>query len=152
MTQMNMDRPDAVKNAIKLLYCSMGISIIYIGVEQSVLPDDEPVLFGVLFASIYIMFFFIIYMIGKGRNWARLASLILFIVGTISHALLVEEYTIYLVELVLEYPFGVASFILLLNIVGYALHTVALVFLFQKPSSDWFRQMKEQRQAHKMSV
>jgi hypothetical protein len=63
---------------------------------------------------------FMIHMIGRGKNWARIPFLVLFIVGI---------------------PF----FIYWGSIPQIAVKGVALVFLFQKASSDWFKAMKSAR-------
>ena len=83
----------------------------------------------IAFFGLVIMWLFI-FMIGKGRNWARITFLVLFIVGTP------------LSVLPLMQSLGANPISGLLGIVQTIIQIVALVFLFQKPSSDWFREMK----------
>jgi membrane-bound ClpP family serine protease len=83
----------------------------------------------ITFFTLGILWLFI-YMIGRGRNWARIAFLVLFIIG------------IPLSVLPLLQSLSASPISGLLGIAQTAIQVVALVFLFQKPSSDWFRDMK----------
>jgi len=86
----------------------------------------------ITFFVLGIMWFFI-YMIGKGRNWARITFLVLFIIG-IPFAILP------LLQSLAANPISG-----LLGIGQTVIQVIALVFLFQKPSSAWFKEMKAQR-------
>ena len=147
---MNMDKPNSVNNAVKFLYCAMTMLIISSIVHELLVPSAEledlidVVLFFIIVSIMCIVLFYTIYMIGKGRNWARLTWLTLFIIMHILYVWLIEDYVMFLIEIVEEFPFWVGKFTLLLSIGVYMLFIVALVFLFQKPSSDWFRNKKEQ--------
>ena len=83
----------------------------------------------IAFFVLGIMWFFI-FMIGKGRNWARITFLVLFIIGTPFSVLP-------LMQSLAANPISG-----LLGIVQIIIQIVAIVFLFQKPSSDWFRGIK----------
>ncbi|MXW81585.1 MAG: hypothetical protein F4Z57_21880 [Gemmatimonadetes bacterium] len=83
----------------------------------------------IAFFVLGIMWFFIL-MIGKGRNWARITFLVLFIIGTPFSVLP-------LMQSLAANPISG-----LLGIVQIIIQIVAIVFLFQKPSSDWFREIK----------
>ena len=64
-------------------------------------------------------------MIGKGRNWARITYLVLFIIG---------------VPLIV---FAMLQPLLVILVIGQiVVQIIGLVFLFQKSSSDWFNLMK----------
>jgi len=71
-------------------------------------------------------------MIGKGRNWARTVYLIWFVISLPVFAVDISELAADSVK---------ASLGMLSTIISLA----ALVFLFQKASSDWFRVMKKNR-------
>ena len=86
----------------------------------------------ITFVVLAIMWFFI-YMIGKGRNWARITFLVLFIIG-IPFAIMP------LLQSLAANP--ISGF---LGLAQTVIQIVALVFLFQKASTDWFRQMKANR-------
>jgi FtsH-binding integral membrane protein len=83
----------------------------------------------ITFFALGIMWFFI-FMIGKGRNWARITFLVLFVTG-------IPLSVLPLMQSVAANPISG-----LLGIVLTIFQMVALVFLFQKQSSDWFREMK----------
>ena len=100
------------------------------------LSRQAEVMFPV-FVPLFIMFFvlgitwlFIFIMIGKGRNWARITFLVLFIIG-------IPFSVLPLMQSLAANPISG-----LLGIVQTIIQIVAIVFLFQKPSSEWFRKMK----------
>ena len=77
---------------------------------------------------------FLIHTIGKGRNWARILLLVVGILGNLDsikptlHLLATNEAA--------RLPVVVQSVI----------QVIAIVLLFQKPSSVWFREVKAKRQ------
>ena len=122
-------RPDKVGLAVLLLYVSLGIGLLRSFMEA---PQQEAPIGLIIFISLFVLGItgFFIFMIGKGKNWARITLLVLFIVGI---------------------PFAVPQLFQslaanpisgLLGIAQTAVQAVALAFLFLKPSSDWFRQMR----------
>ena len=134
MEQNLKSRPEKVEAAVKLFYITLGIGILRSGIEASRLAQTAMLAF-VLFIMVFTfgIIWLLIHMTGKGRNWARIALLLSFIVGI---------------------PFSIRPLLLslaanpisgLLGIGQLAIQTVALFFLFQKPSSDWFREMKAAR-------
>jgi len=80
------------------------------------------------FSLLFIIF--LVWKIEQGRNWARITYLVLFVLGV--------PFIIY-VYLTSE----VSAFLIILGIVGMIMQIIALVFLFQKPSSDWFKSIKK---------
>ena len=72
-------------------------------------------------------------MIWNGRNWARITFLVVVIIGTPGS----------IFQLLLGLTVTPISG--LLDIGGIVIQIIALIFLFQKPSSDWFRKMKVKR-------
>jgi tryptophan-rich sensory protein len=131
MEQSQASRPEKVGVAVKLLYLTLGIGVLRSFMEAPMHAKMTSPAFVVFVASFVlgIMWFFI-YMIGRGRNWARITFLVLFIIGI---------------------PFSVQPLLQslsanpisgLLGIGQLFIQIVALVFLFQKTSSDWFRETK----------
>lgn len=122
-------RPDKVGLAVILLYVTLGIGLLRSLIEA---PQQEASLGLIIFGTLIglgIMGFFI-FMIGNGKNWARITMLVLFIVG------------IPFVVLPLLQSLAVNPVSGLLGIAQTVVQAVALGFLFLKPSSDWFRQIK----------
>ena len=129
--QNQTTRPQKVTIAVTLLYITLGIGVLRGIIEASMLAQIAPPAFVMLvtFFVLGIMWLFI-YMIGEGRNWARITFLVLFIIG-------IPFSVLPLLRSLAANPISG-----LLGIVQTALQLIALVFLFQKPSSDWFREMK----------
>jgi hypothetical protein len=133
-----MNRPKKVSLALKLLYLSLGIGflqiIINIGYSLQLAESSpiaqriSPIIF-VLLVNVGALgiLWFLIYMIGKGRNWARIVYI----------ANYTTEVMIYLIILppllAINIIFGI------FYITQTILQVIAMVLLFQKPSSEWFR-------------
>ena len=130
MDQNQISRPKKVGTAVNLLYIVLGIRILQTILEAS-MASARPSMF-IIFCVLAVMWL-VIYMIGKGRNWARITYLILFIIG-----LRVSVVPLWAV-------LGANPIPGLLVIAQLVIQIIALVFLFQKPSSDWFREMKAKK-------
>jgi hypothetical protein len=130
------NRPDKVSTAITLLWITIAIGIVSSTINFSAsLKVAEAsglglawLIFTLYFTFLFLAFF--IYKIGQGRNWARITFLVLFIIGV--------PMTIYSY---LTTPIDIFS--LLLGLASTIMQLVALVFLFQKSSSDWFKSKKK---------
>ncbi|HMO52540.1 MAG TPA: hypothetical protein PKE26_15065 [Kiritimatiellia bacterium] len=132
MTENN--RPDKVGTAVTLLYITLGIGAVRSIMEASMnaqIASPGFVMFITLFV-LGIMWLFI-HMIGKGRNWARITFLVLFIIG-------IPFSILPLLNSLSANPISG-----LLGLGQTVLQLVALVFLFQRASSEWFRAMKSQK-------
>jgi hypothetical protein len=133
MGQDKNSRPERVGTAVKLLYISLGIMVLQI-LFFSLLSKEvlKSIIFGMLIGVGPIWFF--IYKTGKGRNWARICLLVWFIGGLLLS-----------INSILQ---GLASnlFFIMLEIAITIIWAVALVFLFQKPSSDWFKAINKAKQ------
>ena len=130
---MKKSRPDKVSTALTLLWITIAVGVVRSFMEFSnTLESVSAQGFGLGFV-IFTTFFtlailaFFIFMIGKGKNWARITFLVLFIIG-IPFAVLP------LFQSLLTNPFSG-----ILGIGQTILQIVAIVFLFQKPASDWFK-------------
>lgn len=129
-----MKRPDTVSNAIILLYVSLILSLV-ICISQFIFkfPRSTQIVPPIVavFTAVFTlgMMWFFIYNIEKGRNWARIIFLIIFIAGIL---------------------FSVSSFLqmlkynpifILTGIIHTILQATALALLFQKSSSEWFKKI-----------
>ena len=132
--------PLKVAIAIKLIYIQVVISIVYslflpfwggdayrAGAPELGL-DAAGLHMFMLCASVIggLVACFFAYNIGKGRNWARIILAVLTIIGAGA---------IFLVG------FNGQGIEVLLEIGNTILSLVIVVFLFQKPSADWFNEM-----------
>ena len=137
MNKEKKGRPDKVSTAVTLLWVTIAIGIVGSIMEfPSSLEVATAQGFGLGFI-IFTTFFtlailaFFIFMIGKGKNWARITFLVFFIIG-------IPLAGRSLFQSLLRNPVSG-----ILGIVEIILEIIALVFLFQKPSSDWFKSIKK---------
>lgn len=144
------DIPRQTRTAVKFLYIALGFGVIgalfgimsvinqasTTAMQLSIHPDTAEILLGATFiigvAITYGVYWFFISKIHRGRNWARVTYLVLFLVGIPFGIAGMAK------QLSAELPFSFVS-----GIAQYALQIIALVILFRKPSSEWFQQMKE---------
>lgn len=127
-------RPWTVTTGVYLFYLSIGLWMIGLslkwskaGMSDSLGPEVGPLLTMAL----------ICYLSGRGRNWARIILLILFILGT----------PLALLSVIRSFghsdfsgPFGAHS--VYIEIIQISIQLAAVVLLFQRASSDWFRPIK----------
>jgi hypothetical protein len=120
--------PKKVQNAVTILYVTLIIGIVRAVLEASANAEMAGV--GHLMFVTLVVFavtVFLIAKIGRGRNWARITFLILFLLGLLPSILpLIRSFTISPISGVL----GLAQVVL---------QIVAMVFLFQQESSAWFK-------------
>lgn len=133
----NIQKPASVKLGILILWISLVIAIIkaffslptIIKLAET-LPDKSlNFIIGILVGVIILMALNIL-MIGKGKNWARILYLILFILGAPSF---------------FKGVFSNLSGNLLtlsLELVHFAIQIYALILIFQSSSKPWFHQKK----------
>ena len=121
MEQDQTTRPREVGTAVTLIYITFGIGLL------RAIMGGAPVLLTLVFIGIMYLF---VFQIGKGRNWARITFLVLTILGLpFSVHSLTQTFTANPVSGLLE-------------IGQIVMQIIALVFLFQRPASDWFREIK----------
>lgn len=134
MDQSQTIRPEKVGTAVKLLYITLGIGVLRSIMEASMQAQMASPAF-VMFITFFVLgiMWLFIYLIGKGRNWARITFLVLFIIG-------IPFSVLPLLQSLAANPISG-----LLGIGQTVIQIIALVFLFQKPSSDWFREMKAKK-------
>ncbi len=135
------EKPSKVTTAVIMLCISLGMEAIGWLWMRSLAGRTighwdfvAVVVVGPILVSVY-------YMIGKGKNWARLIVLIILIHDVTVLALSVTE------------DFGAISFSVAFTVaytifaIGTtSLKIVAVAFLFQRESSHWFKAMKNLRQ------
>lgn len=123
MKHTTMNRPEAVATAAILLYLSAGIDALISMIMSN------PGRLGIMCIMLIS-----IHMVWKGKNWARVALLVWCVIG----------FSIF-VGFIINLPVRISLFDLLPNIIQAMMQGVALVLLFQKTSSDWFKQVNENR-------
>jgi len=121
------ERPPKVVLAIKLLYLVVGIGMIR--AVMTVLRHADvrsPYFFILTKFFIYTGSLFLIYQLGKGKNWAKV-SLVVILAISIPLTILPAF------ESISHNPIHT-----LLGFMQIILYVVALVFLFHNNSSNWF--------------
>ena len=122
------ERPKKVQNAVTILYVTLGIGIVRAVMEASANAEMAGVGF-LMFVTlvVFAVMVFLIAMIGRGRNWARITLLVFFLLGLpLSILPVIRSFTNSPISGVL----GLAQVIL---------QIVAIVFLFQQEASAWFK-------------
>jgi len=123
-----LPKPQEVGTAVKFLYATVGIGVMRSIMESSRHAEATSRGFVVAMTfSVFVFMCFIIFMIGKGKDWARIAFLVLFIVGVpMSIFPMIQSLT-------LDPMSG------LLGLVQVVMQLIAIVLLFQGDSSAWFK-------------
>ena len=124
-------RPVSVRQAVVILYASLGLGIVRSSLEAQQLSASAPL--GFVFAvalCVLVLMALIVYLIGSGKSWARMVFLVLFLLGC---PLAVRP----LLRSLEATP--VSGILGLLQIV---MQLLALVLLFQRSASNWFKAVK----------
>jgi len=122
------ERPKKVFTAVTMLYVTVGIEALRIILYPS--PYTKFMRAGVLTSTAFIglgIYLLLIVMISRRRNWARITYRVLFLLGvlpTIS---------------TLTPSLSASPLSGFLRLAPFVLQVVALMFLFQQQSSEWFR-------------
>ena len=130
--QNNATKPSQVSLAVKLLYACLGIGLISSGrliFRGSVATNEAAGVVVTILIMGVIFFVFLTVCIDKGKNWARIALLVLFLLGLpFSLPSLLSGFN---QSLTIETISPLVQDILLI---------VALALLFQRTSAGWFKQ------------
>jgi hypothetical protein len=130
-TQALSERPPKVSLAVKFFYVVVGIGIIRAAMTIIRHADvRSPYFLIITKLIIYAGSLYLIYQLSKGRNWARLSMVVIFIIN---------------IPLTILPAF--ASFFhnpvhTSLGFVQIALYIIGLAFLFHGSSSNWFSSQK----------
>lgn len=74
--------PAAVRNAVGLFYIAMALGAVQVLIDGSLLSDEATAGRGLtFFVIIFGVLLFLIRQVGRGRNWARITLLVLFLIG-----------------------------------------------------------------------
>ena len=133
MEPIKSSRPKEAEIAIKLLYVLCVICALWIIIPDSAQMNMNSAIGKFVELLILGLGFILTYLISKGHNWARI---------------------LFLIILILNMPALVYSALRNLSadpisgLTGTAVTIIsitAVVFLFKKPSSAWFREMKSKK-------
>lgn len=135
MEQIRIQRPKAVEIAVNLIYLSIGIWILRFIITSTPQTLKQLSSLFTVFSMLFGLGFnlFLAFMISKGINWARVTFLLMCIIGLVISTLLPLFLKVNLISIISGIP-------------GIGLQIFALFLLFQKKSSDWFKDMKIKKQ------
>ena len=123
------ERPRQVGVAVALLYVALAIAIVHsilMPLDYAYFGLTKAAVFAIQFTSLALPLLFI-FLIGRGQNWARIFALIFFLITG------VPGISQFIPKLIANPVSAVLSSLAFLVILA------ALIFLFQKESSDWFK-------------
>ncbi|WP_456314154.1 hypothetical protein [Pseudomonas shirazensis] len=132
-SELNLNEvPKKVKLAEYLVYFTLVIGLIKsalyeILTSQKMLTELKTLIIGIITIIIIAFFGF---EIGKGKNWARITFLVLFIIGTLmSYPLLINEFKMSLI-------------IWIISIIQILIQLYILIILFTGESKEWFSKIE----------
>ncbi|HTY25989.1 MAG TPA: ankyrin repeat domain-containing protein [Desulfomonilaceae bacterium] len=155
------ERPSKVTFAIYVLYTSLGIGVIMVLVTWLLFGSPGPVGYFLITYLMHVSSFhfqtmwvmhgdvvivpiaaWLFYMIGKGKNWARMTLLVFVILETLVFAL-----SLLMIGLLPRSgfsPLSLSGFLIdaCPTILQHVLQVVAVTLLFGRVSSNWFKAMK----------
>ena len=128
MEAKNVEKPSQINTAVNLLWASLAIGFVKSIMDMQQLGSQASPAFTnfILISVIAVMALFIVF-ISKGKNWARITLLVLFILGSLPSIPLI------LGEFIRSPVLGAFS---LIQIV---LQVVAMYLVFTKPGAMWFK-------------
>ena len=136
MTKELLEKPAKVILAVKLLYMVVGVGIIRVSmrvIRHADVRSPDFLIFTKLL--VYTASLFLIYQMGKGKDWARWSLVVIFAIG-------IPLTVLPAFESISHNPIHA-----ILGFLQLGLYIVALLFLFHGSSSGWFgarRTSKEQ--------
>ena len=124
-------RPAKVSLAIKMLYLIVGLGIFRAAMTVMRHVDVRSPHFLIsIKVVLYALSLFLIYQVGKGRNWARWSLVVIFVINIPLSILPAFE------------SFSVVPVQTLLGFLQLGLYIFALVLLFHADSTRWFSIVK----------
>jgi len=129
MTEQNdINVPSRVKLAVNLLYASLAVGIIKSALYETL--SNDRMLGDSWAISVFLITFLILgflgYMMGLGKNWARITFLVLFALGMLVYPGIVM------------YEFGLLPIIGIVSIVQMLMQGYVILLTYTGESKEWF--------------
>jgi hypothetical protein len=132
-------RPAQVTRALQLFWTSIAIGFLS-GILNLLLTDQPGMSKAALIGSTviawsigFLITWWILSSIGKGKNWARIVQVVFFIIGILG------------ILMVFTMPQKISAIIWVLYAIQMSLNVWGMTLLFSSPSNAWFREMKDWR-------
>ena len=131
METKSVDKPSQIDTAVSLLWASLAIGFVKSLMDmQHMGSQASPAFINFILISVIAVMVLLIVFISKGKNWARITFLVLFVLGSLpSVPLLLGEFT--------RSPV-LGAF----SIIQFVLQVIALYLIFTKPGSSWFKKQE----------
>ena len=127
------ERPTQVETAVYLILASLAIGFVY-SINSIVDRRIQDIGFEILPAAMTIVIHLLIAaMIYKGKNWARMVYLILFIFS-------LPFISIHIIQKLSQHEQPH-----ILGVIQTGLQLIAVILLFQKPCNAWFKPQQSER-------
>lgn len=124
-------KPQSLTIAVNLLWASLAVGVLKVATTFIIPglrnPNVSPGFALTILLFVLGVFVLLVWKISIGRNWARITFLILTILGAYPSLRFLSH------EFAMSPMYGAAS------LVQIGLQLCAIVLLFVKPASDWFR-------------
>ncbi|TXD71121.1 hypothetical protein ESU54_17675 [Aequorivita antarctica] len=95
--------------------------------NQKILSDPKSLTIGII---TIVIIGFLGYKIGKGKNWARITLLVLFVIGMLGFPLIISN------------EFQMSPLIGIVSIAQMLIQLYVLIILFSGQSNEWFKKQK----------
>jgi hypothetical protein len=123
-------KPQPVVTAVNLLWASLAVGLVKMLMDFSNLSAVAPAAFtNFILIFTFALIGFLIFKISAGRNWARFTFLVMFIIGTLP-----------ILPIVMG-EFSRSAVVGALSLAQIGLQVYALLLLFTRPGSSWFRKV-----------
>lgn len=132
-TQHVAQKPQSVSTAVVLLWASLAVGLVKVVIDYSYLMSQTPSVATVIFFLVltFALLGFLVFRISAGKNWARIAFLVMFLIGvlpTVHHT---------------AAEFSRSFFVGALSAAQLGLQGYALFLLFTQSGNPWFRKPDE---------
>ena len=130
MPPPTLERPRSVSWALVLLYATIGLGIVRCPLLFSSATADYPASYIIFIWTLsFAVYLLLVFLIGRGRGWARITYLVLFIMSIPYGVLpLFKSFSAH----------RASNFILVGQL---TINVVAFVLLFQPANDAWFRRV-----------
>ncbi|MEZ5646690.1 MAG: hypothetical protein R3E99_16305 [Burkholderiaceae bacterium] len=131
METENIEKPSQINTAVNLLWASLAIGFVKSIMDMQHLGSQaSPAFTNFILISVIAVVALLIVFTSKGKNWARITFLVLFILGSLPSIPLV------LAEFTRSPVLGAFS------LVQIVLQVVALYMVFTRPGAAWFKKQE----------
>lgn len=131
MKAKNIEKPSQIHTAVNLLWASLALGFVKSIMDMQNLGSQAlPAFTNFILVSVIAVMALLIVFISKGKNWARVTFMVLFVLGSLpSVPLILGEFT--------RSPV-LGAF----SVVQIVLQVVAFYIIFTKPGSLWFKKQE----------